>query len=133
MKWRVMVEVTGEDGAVTQHVIAAGERSAVGQAATLGLSLAESKATVAGVQRVLAGTGGALPYRRARTLLAELLPLDTTRRWKRSAGARSGLEPGSNGRRLSHQTRWREQRRSCCLSTGATCGRCGPTRCARSR
>ena len=155
MKWRVVVEVTGEDGAVTQHVISAGERSAVGQAATLGLSLAEGKATLAGVQRVLvtaqtdahcrhrrrcshcgaarplkdhrprrlvslfgtvevraprfepcrcgvacrrtltpvaeimpdrctpeyervmAGMGSALPYRRARTLLAELLPLDT--------------------------------------------------------
>ena len=155
MKWRVMVEVTGEDGAVTQHVISAGERSAVGQAATLGLSLAEGKATLVGVQRVLvtaqtdahcrhrrrcshcgaarplkdhrlrqlvslfgtvevraprfepcrcsvacrrtltpvveimpdrctpeyervlAGMGSALPYRRARTLLAELLPLDT--------------------------------------------------------
>lgn len=25
-KWRVMVEVTGEDGAVTRHVISEGER-----------------------------------------------------------------------------------------------------------
>ncbi|ALG72436.1 hypothetical protein VY88_32425 [Azospirillum thiophilum] len=150
-----MVEVTGEDGAVTQHVTSEGERSTVGQAATLGLSLAESKVILAGIQHVLvttqadahcrhrrrcshcgaacplkdhrsrrlvslfgtvevraprfgpfrcgvacrrsltpvaeimpdrctpeyecvlAGLGSALPYRRARTLLAELLPLDT--------------------------------------------------------
>ena len=155
MKWRVMVEVTGEDGAVTQRVTSEGERSAVGQAATLGLSLAESKVILAGIQhvlvtaqadahcrhrrrcshcgaarplkdhrtrtlvslfgtvevraprfgpchcgvacrrtltpvaeimpdrctpeyeRVLAGMGSALPYRRARALLADLLPLDT--------------------------------------------------------
>ncbi|MFP5512239.1 MAG: ISKra4 family transposase [Alphaproteobacteria bacterium] len=155
MKWRVMVEVTGEDGAVTQRVTSEGERSAVGQAATLGLSLAESKVILAGIQHVLvtaqadahcrhrrrcshcgaarplkdhrsrrlvslfgtvevraprfgpcrcgvacrrsltpvaeimpdrctpeyecvlAGLGSALPYRRARMLLAELLPLDT--------------------------------------------------------
>ena len=51
MKWRVMVEVTGEDGAVTQHVISEGERTGAGQAATLGLSLAEGKATLAGLQR----------------------------------------------------------------------------------
>lgn len=40
-----MVEMTGEDGAVMQHVISARERSPVGQAATLGLSLAEGKGT----------------------------------------------------------------------------------------
>ncbi len=154
MKWRVMVEVTGEGGAMTQHVISEGERTGAGQAATLGLSLSEGKATLAGLQRVLvtaqadahcrlrrrcghcgasrprkdhrsrqlvslfgtvevraprfgpcrcgvacrrsltpvaeimpdrctpeyervlAGMGSALPYRRARALLAELLPLD---------------------------------------------------------
>jgi len=53
MKWRVMVEVTGEDGTVTQHVTSEGEHSAVGQAATLGLSLAEGKVILAGVQHVL--------------------------------------------------------------------------------
>jgi hypothetical protein len=53
MKWRVMVEVTGEDGAVKQHMIFEGERTVAGQAATLGLSLAEGKATLAGLQRVL--------------------------------------------------------------------------------
>ncbi len=53
MKWRVMVEVTGEDGAVKQHVISEGERTGAGQAATLGLSLSEGKATLAGLQRVL--------------------------------------------------------------------------------
>ena len=39
MKWLVMVELTGEDGAVTQHVISEGERSAARQAPTLGLNL----------------------------------------------------------------------------------------------
>ena len=53
MKWRVMVEVTGEDGAVTRHVITEGERTGSGQAATLGLSLTEGKETLAGLQRVL--------------------------------------------------------------------------------
>ena len=48
MKWPVMAEVTGEDGAVTRHVISEGERTEVGQAATLGLSLAEGKATLSG-------------------------------------------------------------------------------------
>lgn len=32
MKWRGMVEVTGDDGAVKQHVISEGERSGTGQA-----------------------------------------------------------------------------------------------------
>lgn len=53
MKWRVMVEVTGEDGAMTQHIISTGERADAGQAATLGLNLGESKVTLAGLQRVL--------------------------------------------------------------------------------
>ena len=53
MKWRVLVEVTGNDGVVTRHVISEGERTEAGQAVTLGLSLAESKATLAGLQRVL--------------------------------------------------------------------------------
>lgn len=155
MKWRVLVEVTGEDGVVTQHMISEGERTEAGQAETLGLTLAEGKATLASLQRVLvtaqadahchlrrrcghcgslrplkdhrtrrlvslfgvvevraprfgacrcgiacrrsltpvaeimpdrctpeyervlAGMGSALPYRRAQALLAELLPLDT--------------------------------------------------------
>lgn len=45
MKWRVMVEVTGEGGAVTQHVISEGERTGAGQATTLGLGLSESEIT----------------------------------------------------------------------------------------
>lgn len=45
MKWRVMVEVTDKGGTVTQHVMSEGERTGVSQAATLGLSLAEGKAT----------------------------------------------------------------------------------------
>ena len=53
MKWRVLVEVTGGDGVVTQHMISDGERTEAGQAETLGLSLAEGKATLAAVQRVL--------------------------------------------------------------------------------
>ena len=43
MKWRVMVEVMGEDGAVMRHLISEGERTGAGQAATLGLSLAVDK------------------------------------------------------------------------------------------
>lgn len=54
MKWRVMVEITGEDGAVMQHVISDDERTGAGdQPATLGLSLVEGKAPLAGLQRVL--------------------------------------------------------------------------------
>lgn len=53
MKWRVLVEVTGEDGVVTQHMISEGERTEAGQAETLGLTLAEGKATLASLQRVL--------------------------------------------------------------------------------
>lgn len=45
MKWRVMVEAMGEDGAVTRHVICEGERTEANQAATLGLSLAEGIVT----------------------------------------------------------------------------------------
>lgn len=45
--------MTGEDGAVTRHVISEGEGTEAGQAATLGLTLAESKAILAGLQRVL--------------------------------------------------------------------------------
>ena len=40
MKWRVLVEVTGEDGVVTQHMISEGERTEAGQAETLGLNRA---------------------------------------------------------------------------------------------
>ncbi len=53
MTWRVMVEVMGEDGPVTPHAISEGERTGAGPAATLGLSLCEGKATLAGLQRVL--------------------------------------------------------------------------------
>ncbi|PWC39490.1 hypothetical protein TSO352_04915 [Azospirillum sp. TSO35-2] len=53
MTWRVVVEVTGGDGAVTRQVISEGERTEAGQAATLGLSLIEGKATLSGLQRVL--------------------------------------------------------------------------------
>ncbi|MCW2239422.1 ISKra4 family transposase [Azospirillum canadense] len=66
MKWRVMMEVTGEDGAVTQHVISEGERTGAGQAATLGLSLAESKATLTGLQRVLVAAQADAHCRRRR-------------------------------------------------------------------
>lgn len=53
MRWRVLVEVTGEDGVVTQHMISEGERTEAGQAETLGLTLAEGKANLASLQRVL--------------------------------------------------------------------------------
>ena len=210
-----MVEVTGEDGAVTQHVISKGERTGAGEVATLGLSLAEGEATLAGLQRVLvtaqadapqadahcrrrrwrgrcgamrllkdhrprrlvslfgtvevraphfgpcrcgvacrrsltpvveimpdrctpeyervlAGMGSALPYRRARALLAELLPLDTApkvetiRRRTQQVGAR--LERAA----LAHRTkvRWCRRRRSRWPSTRGMCSRSEPTKCA---
>lgn len=48
-----MAGVTGGDGAVTRHFVSEGERTDSGQAAALGLSLGEGKATLAGLQRLL--------------------------------------------------------------------------------
>ena len=54
MKWRIMLEVAGPDGTLQVHEVGAGERSPTGHtAATLGLSLEESKAILAAVQRHL--------------------------------------------------------------------------------
>lgn len=54
MRWRVMVELTGSDGCVSEAILAVGERVGPGQtAATLGLTLTEGKAIVAALQQVV--------------------------------------------------------------------------------
>ena len=54
MKWRIMLELAGPDGVPWMHEIGVGERSPAGHtAATLGLGLAEVKATLAALQRHL--------------------------------------------------------------------------------
>ena len=54
MQWRVMVEVSGAVGAKQVHEVHAGGSAAPGcSAATVGLSLAEAKAVLAGLQRHL--------------------------------------------------------------------------------
>jgi hypothetical protein len=51
MKWRVMVELTGSDGTVRAHeVSASGGNTAECSAATVGLTLADGKRTLAGLQ-----------------------------------------------------------------------------------
>ena len=70
MRWRVVLELVGADGARQVHEVGAGERPPTGHtAATLGLGLAEGKAILAALQRHLVtaqvdddGAGGrALP------------------------------------------------------------------------
>lgn len=54
MKWRVMVEVTDENGSMTHSTVATGERAGPGHTAdTLGLTLGEGKQTLAGLQRLV--------------------------------------------------------------------------------
>src|SRR5215213_10323132 len=54
MRWRVVLELAGADGAQQVHEVGAGERPPTGHtAATLGLGLAESKAILAALQRHL--------------------------------------------------------------------------------
>ena len=54
MQWRVMVELSGAVGAKQVHEVHAGGSATPGcSAATLGLSLAEAKAILAGLQRHL--------------------------------------------------------------------------------
>jgi hypothetical protein len=49
MKWRVIVELTGSDGTVrTREVSASGSNTAECSAATVGLTLADGKRTLAG-------------------------------------------------------------------------------------
>src|SRR6202790_2617351 len=51
MKWRVMVELTGNDGTVRSHEVGAGgTNTAECSAATVGLTLADGKRTLAGLQ-----------------------------------------------------------------------------------
>jgi hypothetical protein len=54
MKWRVMVELTGSDGTVRAHEIGiGGSNTAECSAATVGLTLADGKRALAGLQRHL--------------------------------------------------------------------------------
>ena len=54
MKWRVMVELTGVEGIVQLHEVSAGgSATAECSAETLGLTMAEGKMTLAGLQRHL--------------------------------------------------------------------------------
>jgi hypothetical protein len=51
MKWRVMVELTGSDGIIRlQEVSAGGSNASECSAATVGLTLVDSKRTLAGLQ-----------------------------------------------------------------------------------
>ena len=51
MKWRVMVELTGSDGSVCAHEVSVGgSNTAECSAATVGLTLADGKRTLAGLQ-----------------------------------------------------------------------------------
>ena len=53
MKWRVVVELAGADGAVQSHEISVGGCGTINSAEKLGLTLAEGKETLAGLQRHL--------------------------------------------------------------------------------
>jgi hypothetical protein len=54
MKWRVVVELAGADGTVQSHEIGVGGCGTIDHSAdTLGLTLAEGKKTLAGLQRHL--------------------------------------------------------------------------------
>ena len=54
MKWWVMIELAGAEGTVQVHEVSAGGSSAAEcSAETLGLTVAEGKMTLAGLQRHL--------------------------------------------------------------------------------
>ena len=54
MKWRVLLEVTDADGRVVTHEVSSGSRPASGiSAGTVGLTLAEGKSPLAGLQQRL--------------------------------------------------------------------------------
>ena len=54
MRWRVLLEVTGADGVLATRELSTGARHALEAApATVGLSLAEGKATLAALQHHL--------------------------------------------------------------------------------
>lgn len=51
MRWRVMVELTGVDGAVRTHEVSAGGVTAIEESSTaIGLTLENGKRTLAGLQ-----------------------------------------------------------------------------------
>src|SRR5260370_12134209 len=56
MRWRVMVELTGQDGSVRTHEVSAGGNPTTGHSsAPIGLTLADGKRTLAGLQDHLVG------------------------------------------------------------------------------
>jgi hypothetical protein len=62
MKWRVVVELAGADGTVQSHEISVGGCGTIDHSAdTLGLTLAEGKKTLAGLQRHLGVTTRSVP------------------------------------------------------------------------
>ncbi len=71
MRWRVLLEMTGTDGVTVTHEVSAGARQADDAApATVGLSLAEGKATLAALQhRLVQMQAAAHCERRRRCLL----------------------------------------------------------------
>ena len=67
MRWRVMIELAGAEGTVQLHEVSAGG-STTGEcsAETLGLTVAEGKMTLAGMQRHLVGAQAEEHCRRRR-------------------------------------------------------------------
>ena len=67
MKWRVMIELAGAEGTVQMHEVSAGGSPAAEcSAETLGLTVAEGKMTLAGLQRHLVRAQAEEHYRRQR-------------------------------------------------------------------
>jgi hypothetical protein len=72
MKWRVMVELTGSDGIVRlQEVSAGGTNASECSAATVGLTLADAKRTLAGLQRAVVMVSATVRFRSRRAILAQ--------------------------------------------------------------
>jgi hypothetical protein len=53
MRWRVMVELIGADGVVVVHEVSTGDSTIAVSPATVGLTMADGKQTLAGLQRHL--------------------------------------------------------------------------------
>ena len=54
MRWRVIVELTGADGVVRMHEVSAGDSTTIEpRPGTIGLTMADGKRTLAGLQRHL--------------------------------------------------------------------------------
>lgn len=78
MRWRVLVELNGSDGSVSETLLATGERAGpCHTAATLGLTLTEGKTMVAALQQVVVKAQAAeyCAFRRRFTWCGALRPL----------------------------------------------------------